>query len=139
MKGSCLCGRIQFKLGLDSINMYQCHCEQCRKQTGTASSCGGVVCQTKFSWLSGIEDISQWEKPTGFSSHFCRHCGSSVPNKFREGEYYWVPIGLIDSACVKTVANIYVCERESWSNVDAGINQFSTKPAIEDLVQLLVD
>lgn len=62
MKGACLFGAVEFELNKDLVNMYQCHCEQCRKQTGTASSCGTVVEVALFNWLSGEKDIGSWGK-----------------------------------------------------------------------------
>lgn len=139
MNGSCLCGDVRYELKLDHINMYQCHCEQCRKQTGTASSCGTVVKEERFVWLTGEKNIGVWEKDSGFTSHFCRSCGSSVPNKFRGYPYYWIPVGTLDSANVVTVANLYSCEKARWSNVVSGVNSYETKPSIKSLVKLLVD
>ncbi|WP_460237447.1 GFA family protein [Aurantivibrio plasticivorans] len=139
MKGSCLCGEVQFELNLDNINMYQCHCEQCRKQTGTASSCGAVVKEESFSWLSGESCVSKWEKSTGFTSHFCNVCGSSVPNKFRGNPFYWVPVGALDSENIATVANLFLCEKANWSNVISSENSYETKPSIESLVSMLVN
>lgn len=138
MKGSCLCSEIQFELKLDQINIYQCHCEQCRKQTGTASSCGAVIKEDLFFWLSGENNVGRWEKETGFTSHFCKTCGSSVPNKFRGNPYYWVPVGSLDSENVVTVANLFVCEKSKWSNVSSEVNSYETRPPVESLVQLLI-
>ncbi|AWB65381.1 hypothetical protein C2869_02515 [Saccharobesus litoralis] len=138
MKGACLCGDVQFELSLTSINMYQCHCEQCRKQTGTASSCGTVVTEDSFHWLCGEQKISQWHKSTGFTSHFCQTCGSSVPNKFRGHPFYWVPVGSLDHPNVTTVANLFLCEKVEWSNVNSADNAYDTKPSIESLMDILI-
>ncbi len=137
MKGSCLCGTVQFKINLEKLKIYQCHCEQCRKQSGTASSCGSVVDSSKFAWLSGLESISKWVKPTGFTSHFCSTCGSPVPNEFREMPYYWIPAGLLDSDEIEIVANLYVCESTPWGSVSTDVNPFETKPDLNALVTLL--
>ena len=145
MNGSCLCGDVVFDLDLKSINMYQCHCDLCRKQTGTASSCGTVVAANVFSWISGEHLISKWEKSSGFTSHFCSQCGSSVPNKFRDHPFYWVPIGTLNDTLndalntqkIKTVANIFVCEQSKWSNVDASTNPFDLRPEVMELVKLM--
>lgn len=139
MNGSCLCGSIKFEINTDTLRMYQCHCEQCRKQTGTASSCGSVVTEGKFAWLCGETKVKRWTKNSGFTSHFCSNCGSSVPNKFRGQPYYWVPVGLVESDKIETVANIYTCEKVSWSNVSSLVNSYETKPDIESMVKLLCE
>ncbi len=134
-----MCGEVQFALNVDRISMYQCQCEECRKQSGTASSCGTVVKEAKFNWLSGENSVRAWEKESGFSSHFCSHCGSSTPNKFRNEPFYWVPVGSLDCQNVVTTANLFTCEKANWSNVDSGTNPYDTKPTIEHLVQLLAN
>lgn len=137
MNGSCLCGSIKFEINSDSLNMYQCHCEQCRKQTGTASSCGSIVPEEKFTWVYGKSKIRKWEKESGFTSHFCSDCGSSVPNKFREQPYYWIPVGLIDKGKIHTVANLFISEKPDWSNLKSETNHFQTKPNIQIMLKLL--
>lgn len=139
MKGSCLCGEVRFSLSLSQLNIYQCHCQQCRKQTGTASSCGGVVKAEDFIWLVGESSINKWQKSSGFSAHFCVNCGSSMPNKFRGIPYYWVPAGVLESDNINTVANIFVKEKVNWSNVNAALCAYQEKPAICELIQMLVD
>lgn len=137
MIGSCLCGTIKFELRVDSLKVYQCHCSLCRKQTGTASSCGSVVHVEKLAWLSGESNIAKWERSTGFTSHFCSTCGSSVPNKFRGNPYYWVPAGLIESDNIEVVVNIFVCDAAKWSLASRSINPYETRPEIEKLIGLL--
>lgn len=138
MKGSCLCGEVRFELSLRRLGMFQCHCELCRKQGGTASSCGAVVEQQSFHWLSGEHSIGKWEKNSGFTSHFCRQCGSSVPNQFRDSSLYWIPAGLLDGSNITTVANLFVCEKAEWSNVVSTANAYQTKPGVESLIPLLL-
>ncbi|WP_189418929.1 GFA family protein [Cellvibrio zantedeschiae] len=137
MIGSCLCGAVTFNVKFDSLKAYQCHCSLCRKQTGAASSCGTVVHVNKFEWLSGESNISAWVKSTGYTSHFCSSCGSSVPNKFRGNPYYWVPAGLMDSENIEVVANIFVCDVASWSQVSTSINPYETRPEVENLIAQL--
>lgn len=139
MIGSCLCGVVKFDAKVDALKVYQCHCSLCRKQTGTAASCGSVVHVDNFEWLSGEVNISKWVKNSGFTSHFCSTCGSSVPNKFRGNPYYWVPAGLIDSPNIEVVANIFVCEGTAWSQVSANINPHETRPEVKSLIELLCD
>lgn len=137
MNGSCLCGAVEFEAKVDRLRIYQCHCSLCKKQTGTASSCGSIIHSDDLVWVSGESNISKWEKSTGFTSHFCSTCGSSVPNKFRGRPYYWVPAGLIEGDDIEVVANIFVCEAAKWSNVSTDVNPFETRPDIEELIELL--
>ena len=137
MNGSCLCGEVKFKIHLEKLKLYQCHCSLCRKQSGTASSTGTVIESKNLEWISGMTKIDKWESSTGFTSHFCSQCGSPVPNEFRNTSYSWVPAGLIESGDIEVVANIFVCDSVRWSNVSAKINPFETKPEVVELIKLL--
>ena len=132
-----MCGTVEFDIAVKTLKLYQCHCEQCRKQSGTASSCGSVVKSDQFSWLSGQNNISKWVKDTGFTSHFCSTCGSPVPNAFRGMPYYWLPVGLLETDNAEIVANLFVCEAVTWGSVSAEKNPFETKPELEALIRLL--
>ncbi|WP_370977936.1 GFA family protein [Agaribacterium sp. ZY112] len=136
MKGSCLCGDVKFELNLEEFKIYQCHCNLCRKQTGTASSCGGVVKEENFAWLGGQKSISKWQKESGFTSHFCSNCGSSVPNKFRGKPYYWVPAGALESGRIVTAVNIFVEEKAAWSNVNSDQGAYEGRPSVERMIEL---
>ncbi|MBL1275990.1 MAG: GFA family protein [Ectothiorhodospiraceae bacterium] len=139
MIGSCLCDSVEFSIEIEKLKIYQCHCSLCRKQTGTASSCGAIVKGEKFSWLTGSENISTWKMEEGFTSHFCSTCGSSVPNHFMGNDLYWIPAGLIQSEKIETIANIYVGDKLNWSNVDSHINQYLERPELEKLIELFTE
>ncbi len=35
-KGGCLCGAITYEVSSDPINMWNCHCDDCRRATGAS-------------------------------------------------------------------------------------------------------
>ncbi|HME72354.1 MAG TPA: GFA family protein, partial [Myxococcota bacterium] len=93
VRGSCLCGGIRFEYARAVSEIYLCHCSLCRKNSGAASNAVIVVPASDFKWLSG-EDLRQvYRKPTGWSTTFCRTCGSPVPQQNRGTAAYWVPAG----------------------------------------------
>ncbi|WP_248370754.1 GFA family protein [Vibrio cyclitrophicus] len=51
MKGSCLCGDIQFEVKGVKPSLYQCHCSVCRKSTGSSSNTAAIVNETEFNWI----------------------------------------------------------------------------------------
>ena len=52
-KGSCLCGEVTFEIEGDFDNFYLCHCERCRKDTGSAHAANLFSSTAKLKWLSG--------------------------------------------------------------------------------------
>lgn len=137
MKGSCLCGSIEFSVTGIS-NIYQCHCSLCRKQGGSASNSGTIIPLAQLEWAKGKENIKSWVKDSGFRSDFCSNCGSLVPSPLRGLEYYWIPVGTLDDGPFNIVANLYVDSKASWGVVAQTGERFKTMPEINEFIALLV-
>ena len=137
MIGKCLCGAIQFKI--KSVpNLYQCHCSQCRRQSGTFSNAATLVYKDDFSWLAGEDKISKFKLEDGFTSRFCSICGSPVPNPLRNTDKVWVPAGTLPGEMdSKVVVHIYTGSKASWENEITGGRQYEEMPDFVTLYNLL--
>ena len=119
MKGRCLCGSVEFSISVDELRVYQCFCSLCQKQSGTESNLATIVPESEFSFDAGSELVTVWTKETGFTSHFCKRCGSPVPNRLREKAYYWVPVGLLDEGVEGLiVSHIYTASKNNIVHSD---------------------
>jgi hypothetical protein len=78
MKGSCLCGAVEYEV--DSIDMpiINCHCITCRKAHAAVASSSAGVQRVHFRWLKGQSKISTFESSPGKLRHFCSVCGSHL-------------------------------------------------------------
>lgn len=138
MIGKCLCGEVQFELCGDIPNLYQCHCSLCRKQGGSSANAATIIHESQFSWKSGEGHISYFKKDTGFSSDFCSHCGSPVPNRLRDTALYWIPAGLLeDDDELEVVAHLYTHSKASWEEIPNSGQQFEEMPSLDALVRAL--
>ncbi len=138
MRGSCLCGKIEFRIDGAYPKMYQCHCSLCRKQGGSSSNTSLVIEASNFHWTFGKELISSYVKPTGFRSDFCSHCGSPVPNPLRKTAYYWVPAGLLDDAAhLEIGAHLCVDSKATWDKSCSEGVEYDSCPDLHELIQLL--
>lgn len=137
MRGTCLCGHIEFEIVGTVPRLYQCHCSLCRKQGGAASNAAAIVANEHFRWLAGQEHIASWIKDTGFRSDFCTTCGSPVPNPLGNTPYYWVPAGLLDDTDqLKVSAHVFVGSKAAWDVIAAPGRQYETMPELAELLQL---
>lgn len=138
MQGKCLCGLTRYKLDVQAIKAYQCHCSLCRMQSGTSSNLGTIIPSEKFTWLSSCDHIKRWVKDSGFTSDFCTHCGTPVPNELRGMAYYWVPVGTIhDAASVEIVAHLCVASKVSWDSSTSSVTQYNEFPDIPTFIDEL--
>lgn len=138
MRGTCLCGDVQFEIDAESFGVIQCHCSLCRKQGGSASNSATFVPRHTFRWLKGEGQIGTWRKASGFRSDFCRSCGSPLPNPLGDTDLVWIPVGLIDDAPnLQMVAHIYTESMASWDPSQLTEPSFGEMPPFNDLVSLM--
>ena len=78
VKGSCLCGAIQYQVDKIESQMGHCHCTMCRKFHGAAYSTFGEAKQENFKWLKGKNDLKSFQASNGSVRQFCKNCGSSM-------------------------------------------------------------
>ena len=137
MIGKCLCEMIQFDIKTVS-NLYQCHCSQCRRQSGTFSNAATLVHKDDFSWISGEDKISRFKLDDGFTSHFCSICGSPVPNPLRDTDKVWIPAGALPGETdSKVVVHIFTGSKASWEDEITGGMQYDEMPDFDTLYSLL--
>lgn len=114
--GSCLCGNVVFEVEGDFDNFYLCHCERCRKDTGSAHAANLFSSSAKLRWLSGEDYLRVFD----FSGHikcFCRNCGSALPNIQMDGKLLVVPAGSLDcDVPIIPDAHIFYSNRANWDN-----------------------
>ena len=138
MKGQCLCGTVQFEISGKVPNLYQCHCSDCRKATGSASNSATIVPREKFQWVKGTDSINAFRKPNGYRNDFCTVCGSAVPNYLRGHDLVWIPAGCLeDTDGLAIVAHLHMASHASWEDTAAGAEQFESAPELDLLVNKL--
>ncbi|HME71891.1 MAG TPA: GFA family protein [Myxococcota bacterium] len=127
--GSCLCGGIRFAYSRAVTGVGMCHCSLCRKVSGAASNAVIVVPETDFQWLCGEELRQTFVKPTGWSTTFCRTCGSPLPQKHYGAAAYWVPAGILDDdPGLRIGGHIFVGSRAPWDEIGGSAPQFEERP-----------
>jgi len=114
--GACLCGEVRFEIQGEFERFYLCHCEYCRKGTGSAHAANLFSSTATLKWLSGEERVSSFQLPaTRHSRCFCSRCGSALPNREMEGRLLVVPAGSLDSEVrIRPTAHIFVSSKASW-------------------------
>ena len=100
ISGSCLCGGVRFEIEKAVGPVEICHCNRCRKTTGSASLPAIGVMTEDYRFLAGHELVKTYEapilyEPPAYQSMFCSNCGgilhrtASKSNQFEtlsEGE-----------------------------------------------------
>ena len=116
--GSCLCGAIQYEFSGEPTRFYHCHCQRCRKATGTGHATNLFIKPAKITWIKGEELLRYFKVPEAerFTRCFCQHCGSSMPRVVPELGMAMIPAGSLDSdLSIVPQARIFWDSRAAWS------------------------
>ncbi len=124
LSGHCHCGAVSYKVDGEPVRMAQCHCNACRRTTGS-----GHLVQAFFKKndvaISGKTQTHQSTSDNGNmrTRHFCPTCGSRL---FAENSKAPGAIGIAvgsfdDSSWFKPEIILYVSERPAWDMIDPDI------------------
>lgn len=119
IKGSCLCGAIQYEVDDIPERMNICHCSMCRKITGSAYGVFAHIRSTNFKWVQGESTVSHYESSPQHDRAFCPRCGSSVPNSNEAyRDYTCIPAGTLDTdPRVKPMLQIFTGSKAPWHDL----------------------
>lgn len=131
-EGSCLCGEITFEIEGEFENFFLCHCERCRKDTGSAHAANLFSSTAKLKWLTGEAKVKTFNyNSEGHIKSFCSNCGSALPNIQFEGKLLVVPAGSIDMDIdLKAQSHIFCRNKANWDNDLESLPKFDELPDI---------
>jgi hypothetical protein len=129
--GSCLCGQVRFEVRGNFDSFFLCHCEYCRKDTGSAHAANLFASTAILSWLSGANNVTQFNLPaTRHARSFCSTCGSALPHQAQGAGMLVVPAGSLDSpVAIAPNAHIFTSSRATWDAGLEGVPTFATFPS----------
>ena len=137
IRGSCLCGAVQFEVERLVGPFELCHCNRCRKSSGSAYLAGIGVNASDFRFVRGREHITVFELPVeehppGYRRPFCRSCGSPVPEPEPTGSFYEIPAGLLDNDPeIRPEHHIFVECRAAWTPQGDGLPELDKQALLE--------
>jgi hypothetical protein len=128
--GSCLCGEVNFEIEGEFASFFLCHCEYCRKDTGSAHGANLFSSTAKLNWLSGEDNVRVFTLPsTRHSKGFCATCGSALPHNQVNGKVLVVPAGSLDSEIsIKPNAHLFISSKATWDEALEKIPSFEKLP-----------
>jgi hypothetical protein len=127
IKGSCLCGGIEYEVTGELGKVVNCHCSMCRKATGAAFRTRAAISTDAFRWLAGEDLVSKYQSSAKETRTFCRVCGATLPT-FLAGNpaEIGLPLGTLDGdPQVRPSAHIFVGSKAPWFEITDALPQFS--------------
>lgn len=131
ISGQCLCGSVSYKGDTDVKMVINCHCDDCRKATGSVYGTLLFVAENDID-ISGETSEYKHTSDSGnvLTKIFCPKCGSQVfgRNSIREGVMV-IRAGTVDQKdLVQPGINVYCSSAIPSTPVDPETKQFEKMP-----------
>jgi hypothetical protein len=129
-KGSCLCGAVTFEIKGDFERFFLCHCQRCRKSTGSAHASNLFSSTAVLTWLSGEDKIRSYRiLGARHTKCFCADCGGALARTTPDGSMVIVPAGSLDTPVdLRPVGHIYCQDRANWDDCLHDLPEFNQLP-----------
>jgi hypothetical protein len=130
VRGSCLCGGIQYEISGALYDSLNCHCSMCRKAHGAAFRSRARVRTADFRLTAGEHLLTFYKSSPGHHRGFCRVCGSPVLIKFdADHSFISLPLGALDDdPGIRPEMHVYVASKAPWFTISDDLPQFSEQP-----------
>ncbi len=132
LSGSCLCGQVKYTIEGDAERFYNCHCNRCRKLTGSGNAANLLVTPIScLQWTQGEELLKRYKVPEAerFYNCFCSNCGSPMPRVVPQLDGVLIPAGSLDQEPpIGPTARIFWDSRAEWSCPDDSIPTYAEYP-----------
>ncbi len=116
--GGCACGAVRYELSAPPLMIYNCHCTNCQKITGSAFTVAATVFENALAFTKGAPKRVSWTADSGNERFglFCGDCGSRIANgqtptigmlSLRTGTFD-------DTSWVEPVGDIWTKSAQGW-------------------------
>jgi hypothetical protein len=112
LSGGCNCGQVRYTVIGEPIRVGICHCEFCRKDSGSAFSFFGIWPRANVT-VSG--ELGRWQSRAG-GERFCQNCGSSLFSWDDDSDQIEIKLGTLDSppSALAPAYELWTVRREPW-------------------------
>jgi hypothetical protein len=124
--GGCLCGGVRYEYSGVFTDFIYCHCQDCRKASGSAFNANAAVDRSGFRLLQGTELLRTYSASLGKQRVFCGTCGSPLYScKDWEPDTLGLRMGTLDTALeTGPKAHQFVASRARWYRISDELPQY---------------
>lgn len=129
--GKCLCGEVSYVACGQPIIVAQCHCEECRRSSGTGHTVGAMFVSEAVT-LSGKTNEFRYMSSKGseVTKASCASCGSPVfGTNTRTPDHLTIALGTMDDANgLHIEVVIFARDKPHWDQLGEDVISFATQP-----------
>lgn len=129
--GKCLCGAVTYEVDGPPIIVAQCHCDECRRLSGTGHSIGAMFTQEAVSLSGTLSEFKfMSDKSSEVTKAFCANCGSPIyGTNTRSAGHLTLTLGSMDDASGMHVqVVIFERHKQHWDQLGQDVISFATQP-----------
>lgn len=118
--GGCHCGAVRYRAKGVDPRVTECHCSQCRRQSGHRYATTGA--KTSDIDIKGADKITWYRASPAAERGFCSVCGSTMFWRRDGGDHTAILAGTIDEPNgLRLTKHIFVANKGGYYEIDDGL------------------
>jgi hypothetical protein len=130
-KGQCLCGAVTIAVKGTPVRMAQCHCDDCRRATGTGHVSNAIFPEADVTIAGETKSFTVTaDSGNAYTRHFCPTCGGRLygTHSGRPGMVI-VHVGMLDeSGWFAPQVVLFTRSRPAWDITTDDVPNFEAAP-----------
>ena len=129
VRGTCLCGGVEFEVTEPFGSLSYCHCTSCKRLSGGIGTANGRARTDAIRIVRGRELLRTFQPHEGSAKTFCSKCGSNLfGGGWPEAEHSSVRLATLEEPPERGPdAHLYVRSLAPWETLpDDGAERFET-------------
>lgn len=122
--GGCYCGRVRFRARGVRRQVTECHCSQCRRQSGHRYASTGA--RTSDVEIDGAANITWFRASPDAERGFCSTCGSHLFWRMSTEDYTGILAASIDQPTeLRMAKHIFVEDKGDYYEIADGLPRYA--------------
>ena len=129
--GKCLCGNVSYQCHSEPKAVFNCHCEDCRRATGSVFGTNLFVPEAKVEISGEVSSYSHIsDSGSTMTKRFCSNCGSLLfGSNSAKPNVVSIRAGTVDQlALIKPQINLFMDKKVPSTSIDENLEQASRMP-----------
>ena len=129
--GKCLCGNVSYQCNSEPKAIFNCHCEDCRRATGSVFGTNLFVPESVVEISGEISSYSHIsDSGSTMTKRFCPNCGSLLfGSNSAKPNVVSIRAGTVDQlALIKPQINLFMDKKVPSTSIDENLKQASRMP-----------
>ena len=130
--GKCLCGKVTYTFHAEPKTIFNCHCEDCRRATGSVFGTNLFVPEDKVESFGKVSSYSHTsDSGSTMTKRFCPNCGSLLFGKnSAKINVLSIRAGTVDQLdLIKPVVNVFMDSKIPSTSIDENLKQAPRMPS----------